>query len=327
MRRLAGLFAVVLLLTLAPGALAATGPTVRFATSLGNIDVVMLPDDAPNTVANFLTYVDEGAYTNSLIHRSVSNFIVQGGGYRYVDGQTTTIPEHAAVANEFKDKNLRGTLAMAKIPDQPDSATSQWFFNVVDNPSLDTQNSGFTVFGKVADSASLAVMDALNKLTTVNRGSPFDQLPVRNYTTGDVTAANLVNVTSVRRLAPYEIPTPAPTISPTGKPTPTPTPAFSLKKSAVATPPVSSTAKRIKTSVTGLPAKTKVVAALKIGRFTFKATVTATAAGKARLAFKLSKKGRKALKRAHKKLRLKVTATPPGGKPSSVTVRLAVKRP
>jgi cyclophilin family peptidyl-prolyl cis-trans isomerase len=321
MRRLAGVLAAVLF-ACCSSASAATGPTVRFTTSLGNIDVVMLPDDAPNSVANFLSYVDEGAYTNSLIHRSVSNFIVQGGGYTFADGATNAIAEHAPVANEFKDKNLRGTLAMAKIPADPNSATSQWFFNTADNPDLDTQNSGFTVFGKVADNASLAVMDAINDLATVNRGSPFDQLPVRDYSSGDVTAANLVYVTSVRRLNAYELPTPTPTTSVLGTPTVTPTP-FALTKKAVTAKAVAPNAKVVKVSVTGLPAKTQVAATLKIGRYTLKASLTAS--GTAKLRFKVKKAARKVLRMTTKKLKLTVKATPPGDKPSTVTLRVPLR--
>src|SRR4051812_14226567 len=89
-------------------------PIVRFQTELGNVDVVLLEDIAPNTVANFLRYVNRHAYDNSFIHRSVPNFVIQGGGYKYINNNVETIPQDPPVANEFHVSNTRGTLAMAK---------------------------------------------------------------------------------------------------------------------------------------------------------------------------------------------------------------------
>ncbi|MDQ6912954.1 MAG: peptidylprolyl isomerase [Verrucomicrobiota bacterium] len=173
-------------------------PIVRFQTELGNIDVVLLQDVAPNTVANFLNYQSRGAYDGSFIHRSPPNFVVQGGGYKYVSGNVYTIPTDPPVANEFHVSNTRGTLAMAKLAGNPNSATSQWFFNESDNnaPNLDTQNGGFTVFGRIIGSAGLSVMDAIAAVPIYNFGSPFDQLPLRNYT-GTVQDSNFVHVISL----------------------------------------------------------------------------------------------------------------------------------
>src|ERR1051325_11808227 len=89
------------------------GQTVRFQTNLGNIDVVLLPNDAPKTVANFLAYLHANAYTNSFIHRSVPRFVIQGGGYQWSDAKgPVPIPQSSPVVNEFKVSNTRGTLAM-----------------------------------------------------------------------------------------------------------------------------------------------------------------------------------------------------------------------
>ncbi|HVU35747.1 MAG TPA: peptidylprolyl isomerase, partial [Opitutaceae bacterium] len=129
-------------------------PIATFNTSLGSFQVELRSDVAPLTVQNFINYVDSGAYDNTIIHRSVANFIVQGGGYS-ADGAPfafNTPPSHitqnAPVPNEFHLSNVAGTLAMAKIGGDPNSATSEWFFNLVDNSSnLDNQNGGFTVFG------------------------------------------------------------------------------------------------------------------------------------------------------------------------------------
>jgi uncharacterized protein (TIGR03437 family) len=177
------------------------GQTVRFRTSHGNIDVVLLPNDAPATVANFLNYVNKAAYTGTFFHRSVSGFIIQGGGYTFRSGQLAEIPADPAVRNEFKVLNTRGTLAMAKLGNDPNSATNQWFFNLADNRDLNMQNGGFTVFGRVANSASLAVMDTIARVPVYNVGSPFDSLPLANYRAGsEIAEANLVLVTSIENI-------------------------------------------------------------------------------------------------------------------------------
>lgn len=175
---------------------------VRFSTTLGDIDVELRPDVAPATVANFLSYVNAGAYTNSFFHRSVTNFIIQGGGYTYNNNSVQDIAQNAPVVNEFKLSNLRGTMAMAKLGSDPNSATNQWFFNesndnATGSAGLDTQNGGFTVFGDVLENG-MSVVDAIGALTIVNAGKPFDELPVQNFTSGaSVMADNLIFVDSV----------------------------------------------------------------------------------------------------------------------------------
>lgn len=173
-----------------------SNPIARFHTDLGDIDVVLLQDVAPNTVANFLRYVNRGAYDNSFIHRSVPSFIVQGGGYTYLNGQPTSIPQDPPVVNEFHVSNKRGTLAMAKLAGNPNSATNQWFFNESNSnaANLDTQNGGFTVFGRMINSSGLAAMDTIAAVPIFNVGAPFDQLPLQNYAGGTIVDANLVHV-------------------------------------------------------------------------------------------------------------------------------------
>lgn len=198
MRMLARLALFTAALTLSTAAALAGGnPIVRFQTDLGNVDVVLLEDIAPNTVANFLRYVNRHAYDNSFIHRSVPNFVIQGGGYKYINNNVETIPQDPPVANEFHVSNTRGTLAMAKLGGDPNSATNQWFFNQVDNSAnLDSQNGGFTVFGRIVGSSGLSVLDAIGALPTYNFGSPFDSLPLRNYSSGGVQDSNLIHVIS-----------------------------------------------------------------------------------------------------------------------------------
>jgi len=179
-----------------------SGQTVRFETNVGNINVQLLPADAPKTVANFLQYSNSGAFNGSFIHRSVPGFVFQGGGYTWSDSAgPVAIPNNAPVVNEFKISNTRGTIAMAKLGTDPNSATSQWYFNLVDNSSnLDNQNGGFTVFGRVADAASLAVMDAIANEPTYDAsgtfGSDFTDLPLVNYT-GTFTSQNLVLISAI----------------------------------------------------------------------------------------------------------------------------------
>jgi cyclophilin family peptidyl-prolyl cis-trans isomerase len=189
----------MLLVTLIP----AHATTVRMHTSLGNIDVQLLDNGAPATVANFLNYVTSGAYANVFIHRSVPGFIVQGGGYRWnsTTNAASLVPANAPVVNEFSSSrsNLRGTIAMAKLGGNPNSATNQWFFNLANNAAnLDNQNGGFTVFGRVVGNG-MQVVDAIAALQVVNASSPFDNLPLISVPVSPdpITAQNLVIINAI----------------------------------------------------------------------------------------------------------------------------------
>jgi uncharacterized protein (TIGR03437 family) len=125
------------------------------------------------TVANFLSYLNAGAYTNTIIHRSVPGFVIQGGGFQLQNGSVVTTPTNAPVVNEFNVSNTTGTIAMAKLASDPNSATSQWFFNLANNGTnanaLDTTDGGYTVFGNVTtvtNSKSLTVMNGIAALPT-----------------------------------------------------------------------------------------------------------------------------------------------------------------
>ena len=169
-----------------------TGKVARFEltdTSLGGgVTNVLLFDQegegASETVANFANYVEDGDYINSIIHRSVPNFVVQGGGFTVDELQISEVPADAPVVNEFSPdrSNLRGTIAMAKLGNNPNSATNQWFFNLGDNSeNLDNQNSGFTVFGRVLSEEDLAPVDAIADLPVFNGSSinsAFTDLPL-----------------------------------------------------------------------------------------------------------------------------------------------------
>ncbi len=172
---------------------------VEFQTVMGDFQVNLYDNATPATVTNFLNYVQNGAYSDSIIHRSVPGFIIQGGGIAY-DGTPTlvAIPENAQVRNEPEFSNVRGTIAMAKLGDQPNSATSQFFFNLADNSAnLDGQNGGFTVFGEVVGDG-MDVVDAIAVLPIYNFDSPISALPLRDYVSDDpLDATNLVIVTAI----------------------------------------------------------------------------------------------------------------------------------
>ena len=153
---------------------------VSIDTSLGVLEITLHPESAPNHVENFLNYVNDDDYSNSFFHRSVPGFIIQAGGFSYSDDQFTLVPTDPAVDNEFNLSNVRGTVAMAKLSENPNSATNQWFINLADNSTnLDNQNGGFTVFGTV--SSGMSVADDIANLVRVNVSGAFSDLPIRNF--------------------------------------------------------------------------------------------------------------------------------------------------
>ncbi len=147
---------------------------VLIKTNLGDMTVELYPDKAPKTVENFLAYVNAGFYDGTIFHRVIDNFMIQGGGFTRDLRQKPTRP---AIANEAKNglSNLRGTLAMARTGD-PNSATAQFFINVVDNPRLDYTSDangatwGYCVFGKVTSGAE--IIDKIKAVPTGAQG-PF----------------------------------------------------------------------------------------------------------------------------------------------------------
>ena len=163
------------LLFIAP---ASAGTIVRVSTSLGDYSIELFDETAPLTVANFLGYVQRDDYNGTYLHRVVDNFVVQGGAYRFklFEGPID-IPVGPAVVNEFGASNTRGTVAMAKIDGEPDSATNQWFVNLIDNSAnLDTNNGGFTVFGTVLGDG-MQVLDAIDALPFVSLGAKAPNAP------------------------------------------------------------------------------------------------------------------------------------------------------
>lgn len=175
----------------------ASASTIRMETSMGAIEIELYDEIAPLTVTNFLGYVNSGAYDGTFIHRSVPGFVIQGGGYSFNDGVAEHIVVSEPVVNEFNLSNTRGTIAMAKLGGDPDSATSEWFINLADNSAnLDFQNGGFTVFGQVLGDG-MDIVDAIAALPLVNAGGVFSSLPVMDYTGGTIQQENLLMVNGI----------------------------------------------------------------------------------------------------------------------------------
>jgi len=154
-------------------------PTVILYTNFGEIELELFADKAPKSVENFIAYVEAGHYNNTLFHRVIPNFMIQGGGFD-VDFQQK--PTQEPIVNEADNglSNTRGTLAMARTM-SPHSATSQFFINVQDNTFLDHQGTysgqawGYAVFGQVA--RGMEVVDAIRQVPT-GRQSGHQDVPV-----------------------------------------------------------------------------------------------------------------------------------------------------
>lgn len=159
-------------------------PKVRMETSAGAFTLELRPDMAPETVANFLRYVEDGFYDGTVFHRVIAGFMIQGGGF---DKTLTRRPTRPPIVNEARAElpNLRGTIAMARTRD-PDSATSQFFINLVDNRFLDAgvNGPGYAVFGKVVE--GMEVVDAIARVRTgYTRGMsdvPVEPMVIRTAT-------------------------------------------------------------------------------------------------------------------------------------------------
>jgi len=182
---------------------AATATIVQVETDLGTVEINLYDNATPATVTNFLNYVNSGAFTDSIFHRSVPGFVIQGGGFvTNINAQLSDITSNPAVSNEPVYSNVRGTIAMAKLDTDPNSATNQWFINLANNAAnLDGQNGGFTVFGEVT--TGMDVVDAIAGLPRYDFGSAFTDLPLQNYSATDfantvpVNNTHLVIVTAV----------------------------------------------------------------------------------------------------------------------------------
>lgn len=185
---------------------------VRFTTAFSNgtapvvLDMALFSKRTPATRANFLKYVADGDYRNSFIHRAVSGFVIQGGGFRIAGNSIDSVPIDPPVVNEFGVSNTLGTISMAKSGGDPNSATSQWFVSLGTNSdNLDNQNGGFTVFGRITqgtmpfasafgDSSLFPTYDY-----SLLFGAPFGELPLfYTHQYGNPQLEELILFTSVQ---------------------------------------------------------------------------------------------------------------------------------
>jgi len=164
---------------------AAANPKVELDTSKGKIVIELFPEKAPETVKNFINYVDTKYYDGTIFHRVIPNFMIQGGGFT---SDMKTKSAGAPIKNEADNglKNDRGTIAMARTGD-PHSATAQFFINTVNNDFLNHQSKtqqgwGYVVFGKVI--TGMDVVDAISAVKTVTRGGfrdvPSETIEIRS---------------------------------------------------------------------------------------------------------------------------------------------------
>jgi cyclophilin family peptidyl-prolyl cis-trans isomerase len=198
------------------------GQQVKFETSLGTIILELDGAKAPKTVANILDYVKSGFYDGTIFHRVIPGFMAQGGGFTPDMNEKATKPP---IPNEADNglKNLRGTIAMARTPD-PNSASSQFFINLVNNAPLDFRSKdpdgwGYCVFGKVVK--GMEVVDAMAKAPTTNKG-PYGDVPV--------TPIIIKKASIVAAAAPAKAPAAAPAKASAAAPAKTPAPASASAK-------------------------------------------------------------------------------------------------
>lgn len=202
-------------------------PEVLVTTSMGSFVIELRPDRAPLTVANFLRYVQTGFYTDTLIHRVVGNFIIQGGGHEATPPYALK-PTGAPVVNESGNglENRRGTVGLARSAD-PDSGTSQFYINLVDNPELDPLPTrwGYTVFGKVVQ--GMNVVERIGLVPTGAFGPFKSQAPLKPVVIENITlitpsqpGASAAGTAASASSAPANASPPAPAAAPAKAATP-----------------------------------------------------------------------------------------------------------
>ena len=162
-------------------------PNVKLETNHGDIVIELNAEKAPNTVANFLEYVNSGFYNGTIFHRVIKDFMIQGGGFSEDFAQKTP---NAPIRNEANNglSNVKGSVAMARTND-PHSATAQFFINTVDNDFLNFRGEsgaawGYAVFGQVVD--GMDVVEQIRAVNTANRG-PHQNVPVENVVITNAT--------------------------------------------------------------------------------------------------------------------------------------------
>ncbi len=199
------ILAFLLLIFLAASTPASAGTLAQFHTIVGDVEVELFDQDKPVTVQNFVRYVQSGQFQATLIHRWQPGFVIQGGGFvatnlTNIDAVFPAVTNFGTITNEFsvgrQFSNQYGTIAMARVGGQTNSATSEWFINLTNNAFLDTVDGGFTVFGWVVRGTN--VLNRFNDVKVVNgvytngiyqyrREAPFSQLPILQVSTNPPT--------------------------------------------------------------------------------------------------------------------------------------------
>lgn len=191
---------------------------VRFNSNIGSFDVRMYDTATPLSVANMMNYVNGGDFDNSIVHRAentyfqlsdgsfvTSPFVIQSGDSAFDEnGVLDFIPSDPAVQNEPGISNLRGTMALARISNQVNSGTNNWFINTGDNQFLDTVDQGFTVFGRVVNNG-MEVVDIISNMPTATVRNLFNQtigtkVPIHGDASNGIARENFVEFTSVEEL-------------------------------------------------------------------------------------------------------------------------------
>lgn len=193
-------------LTLSLGlASTANATIVEIKTSLSaeTIQVNLFDKTTPKTVENFLDYVLPGYYDDSVIHRAVPDFIVQGGGYEFTGvWPLASLTPKASVINEPVYSNVKGTIAMAKKGTDIHSATNQWFFNLKDNSdNLDRQNGGFTVFGQVIKGMDIIEQIAQLKLCNAGGLEGIPMVMAENQNCADMNVPGVENFAVIEHIS------------------------------------------------------------------------------------------------------------------------------
>ncbi len=169
---------------------------VTFSTPVGDFNIQLLDELAPITTSNFINYVANNQYNNTFVHRTEPGFVIQGGWLSFDEPSNSVneITVDDAILNEALISNTRGTVALAKVGNDPNSGTSQWFINLADNTNLDTSNGGFTVFGVVTGDGMTVVDQIANLPAQPVIGGVGFNVPLINYSGGALTTANFVNI-------------------------------------------------------------------------------------------------------------------------------------
>ncbi|MDP9010854.1 MAG: peptidylprolyl isomerase [Pseudomonadota bacterium] len=163
--------------TAAKPSVTVVSPQVQVVTSLGNFTIELNTERAPLTVANFLAYVDKGHYSNTLFHRTVANFVIQGGGF---NADYSAKPAPVTVVNESGNglSNIRGTVGLARSQ-EPHGGNAQFYVNLNDNAALDPQQTrwGYAVFGRVT--SGMDVVDKIGNVATGAHGAIKEETPLK----------------------------------------------------------------------------------------------------------------------------------------------------